>query len=250
MKRLLQLIQGWPRHRRLGAQPEVTAKSARRNNALKHTVKIAKLPIQREAGLPNQSTEPAIASTIYSDHPDRLSELADSAYLCERQGRYAAAERLYKNVLALREQRFGKRHLCVATSLSDLATFYQFQNRYSEAHPLLQKALLVRRSLLSADHPDIAYSFHQLAKSHYYQRQYGKAEAFLQEALNILRRQLGADHLQTQAVYGDLMKTIAAAIEADRFDDLLSELPPLNLSQLSENYSWAKPVWEQSTLGY
>lgn len=258
IKRFLQLVHGWPRHWRSAAQARGNPGQASSqtpsqtpgclNRTVRHAVKIAELPLNRQVRPSGYVANETVTSTLYADHPDKISELSDAAYLCEKQRRYAAAERLYKNVLALRERRFGNQHLCVAASLSELAALYHSQSRYSEAHPLLQKALSIRRSLLTSGHPQIARSLHQLAESYYCQNQYGQAEPLLQEALSIFRRHLGSQHLHTQTVYSDLMKTITAAIQAGRFGDLSASLPPLDLNRLSETYSWAKPVWERPGL--
>ena len=171
--------------------------------------------------------------------------MADSAYLCERQGRYAEAERLYKQVIKLRNRRFGSKHLSVADGLSELALLYRRQKRYSEAQRLLQHALAIQNRLLTSSHVQIADNLYQLADTFHQQQLYGKAEPLYQRALTIFRSQLGAQHRRTQAVYSGLMQMIAAAIEADKFADLTAEPPPLDLDRLSERYSWAKPSWER-----
>lgn len=169
------------------------------------------------------------SSNRYADHPDQVGSLADSAYLCERQGRYAEAERLYQQVILLRERRYGDQHLCVADSLSDLASLYRSQKRYSEAQPLLQRALAIRYQLMVASHLQIGDNLYQLADAFYQQLLYSKAEPLYQQALTIFRQQLGAEHPHTQAAYGDLMRLLADAIEAGKFEDLTADLPPLNL---------------------
>lgn len=181
----------------------------------------------------------------YADHPDTLEELSDSAYLCECQGRYAEAERLYKQVLTLKQRRLGPDHLEIAATLNDLAALYCLQNRYEAALPLLQTTLTIRQQHLMSHHPDLGETLHQLAKVYRHQEQYGKAEPLFQQALSIFRQQFGGQHPRTQAVYNDLMQMIVTTIEGGNFSELASELPPLDLNTLSETYSWAKPSWQQ-----
>jgi tetratricopeptide (TPR) repeat protein len=182
----------------------------------------------------------------YADHPDMVSALADSAYVCERQGRYLEAERLYQQVITLRQQRFGHGDLSVAESLLDLGTLYRAQERYSEAQPLFEQALAIRQHCLRHQHPDVGNSLYQLATLHALQKQYRTAEPLFQQALEISRQEFGTQHPHTQAIYSDFMQMIVAAIESGRFEELLADLPPLDLDNLSKIYSWAKPHWERS----
>jgi hypothetical protein len=181
----------------------------------------------------------------YIDHPDMVCALADSAYLCERQGRYLEAERLYQQVITLRQQRFGNGDLSLADSLLDLGTLYRAQERYSEAQPLFEQALTIRQHCLTHQHADVGNSLYQLAALYALQKQYRKAEPLYQQALEIARREVGPQHPHTQAIYSDFMQMIVSAIESGRFEDLLAELPPLDLDNLSKIYSWAKPHWER-----
>lgn len=195
----------------------------------------------------SQDFPPRDCLNSYADHPDQVCALADSAYLCDRQGRHAEAERLYKQVIFLRERRYGDRHLCVADSLSELASLYRSQKRYSEAQPLLQRSLSIRYELMVASHLEIADNLYQLADTFYQQLFYSKAEPLYQQALIIFRQQLGARHPHTQAAYNDLMRMLAAAIESGKFEDLTADLPPLDLSLdfkgEGDRHNREKPHW-------
>ncbi len=194
---------------------------------------------------PNTLTQPQNRHNRYGDHPDTVAGLADLAYLCDRQGRYSEAEHLYQQVIAYRRQRLGDEHLALADSLSELAAFYQQQKRYDHAQPLLQQALAIRQRLLINDHLQIGEALYQLAGVFYHKKLYGKAEPLYQQTLTIFRKHFGAQHRCTQAVYSDLMSLIATVIESGKFEDLMSELPPLDLNSLGETYVWAKPSWER-----
>lgn len=60
---------------------------------------------------------------------------------CETQGKYAQAEALYQQTLALHGRFFGPDDLQTAISLVDLAHLYTLQGRYSEAEPLYHQAM-------------------------------------------------------------------------------------------------------------
>jgi len=175
--------------------------------------------------------------------PETLDTLADSAFLCERQGRLVEAERLYIKVISLRARQLGKTHLSVAGALSDLAALYIAQSRYTEAEPLLYRALQIRTHRLSFYHSDIAENCYQLACIYRQQQQYDRAEPLFQRALSAMRRQLGAEHPRTRIVYDDLMQMLATVIDTGQYHTIARPLPPLDLDNLSDRYSWAKPDW-------
>lgn len=218
-------------------------------SALNHTLqKTGSAAFTAESASAHSNPSEFNRQSEYADHSGSMSAIADAAYLCECQRRYGEAERLYKQVLTLRQQRFDDKNLCVADSLSDLAALYRFQKRYSEALPLLQQALKIRQQLLTSHHLETGKNLYHLADTYRHQRLYGKAEPLFQQALIILRQQLGSAHSLTQSVYSDLMQMLVAAIESGQFNDLITELPPLDLSNLSETYSWAKPHWARKNL--
>ncbi|MGC1309871.1 MAG: tetratricopeptide repeat protein [Phormidesmis sp.] len=112
-------------------------------------------------------------------------------------------------------------------------------------YPLLYRFTTVLRSFLSTHSCNKANTCYRLANACRHQSNYGKAEPLFQQALSILRQHYGVPHPHTQAVHNDLMEMIVTAIEAGRFAELSAELPPLDLNNLSELYSWAKPAWER-----
>ena len=179
-----------------------------------------------------------------TDTPTAIKALSDSAYLCECQGRYAEAERLYKQVIILWRQKYGARHLSIADSLEDLAGLYCRHHQHKRAEPLLRRALLIRQRHQSVAHPNILNCLRQLANIYCKQAQYAKAKSLLQQALEISLQSLGSQHAQTHLIHNDLMQMLAIAIERGNYAELIAEIPPLDLDNLSEKYSWAKPPWQ------
>ena len=73
---------------------------------------------------------------------DRLPAI--SALLYENAGRYAEAEPLYRQALAIRKQALGEGHPDYATSLNDLAGLLYAQGDYPAARPLIERALAIQ----------------------------------------------------------------------------------------------------------
>ncbi|MEL6468186.1 MAG: tetratricopeptide repeat protein [Cyanobacteria bacterium J06623_4] len=186
---------------------------------------------------------PTTDATGYSDHPDLIKSLADSAYLCECQGRYGEAERLYRQSLTLSVRRYGDSHFALVTGLEDLATFYHKQARYAEAEPLCRQLLKVRSQHQPPCHPDIGEALFLLAEAYRHQSRYSKAEPLLQKAVGVFTEACGADSPRTQAVKITWMQLISEMIAAGKCDLPKDQLEGLDLERLSEVCSWAKPDW-------
>lgn len=181
-----------------------------------------------------------------SERPDLVKSLADSAYICECQGRFNEAERLYKQAAGLSIRRFGKSHSAIVPHLSALSALYYSQTRYAKAAPLLSIALKIQRRSQAASHPDIGETCAQLGNIYVHLQHYRQAEYLLQSALQTFRRAYGFQHVRTERVYCDLMRLIAIAIESGRFEEISAELQPLNPTAPGETYRWARPAWLDS----
>lgn len=177
---------------------------------------------------------------------ERLINLSDIAFLSAGKGNYLEAERLYKQELIQRQTRWGAHHPKVAITLRSLANLYCMQHRHTEAEVLLTKALDIQQQSLTADHSETGETLYKLATLYRHQKRYGKADGCFQKALDIFRQQLGSNHPQTKAAYHDLMAMMTMLIEQGQFLELSAELPPLELNKLSETYSWARPLWQQT----
>ena len=123
------------------------------------------------------------------------------AELYYSQGRYAEAESLYRQALAIRENVLGKNHPDTAESYNNLALLYKTQGRYEEAEPLLKKALEIRENVLGENHPDTAGSYNNLAGLYYSQGRYEEAEPLYKQALEIRENVFGENHPDTAQSY-------------------------------------------------
>ncbi len=227
-------------------------------------LKPALRPINAAAPITPMAIEPDSGEP----HLDLTASIIDAAYLCECQGRYAEAEHLYQRALtAIRRQlalsqaipnstdrefsvlefetTLEGRYAALISGLEDLAGLYYRLKRYQNVLPLLEESFAIRQQQQLTHSADLGEKLYQLADAYRHQAMYGKAELMFQRSLDLLREQLGSQHPRTQAVYGEFMQMIVTVIECGQFDELDSELPPLDLDHLSDRYSWAKPAWQQ-----
>jgi CHAT domain-containing protein/Tfp pilus assembly protein PilF len=119
-----------------------------------------------------------------------LNEQAIQLY---NAGRYAEAEPLLKRALEIREQKLGKDHPDVATSLNNLAGLYCNTGRYAEAEPLYKRVLAICEKAYGKDHPYVAQSLHNLAALYDTTGRYAEAEPLYKRALEIREKALGKD---------------------------------------------------------
>jgi len=96
--------------------------------------------------------------------PRLATSLNNLAELYRTQGKYDAAEPLYKRSLAIYEKALGPDHPNVATSLENLANLYHVQGDYAKAEPLYKRSLAIREKALGPDHPNVATSLENYAK--------------------------------------------------------------------------------------
>jgi hypothetical protein len=194
---------------------------------------------------------------------NRLNQQALELY---RAGRYAEAEALIRESLAILREQLGADHPDVATSLNNLAALYRVQGRYGEAEPFHQQSLTIRREQLGADHPAVATSLNNLAALYQDQGRYGEAEPLYQESLAIRREQLGVDHpdvaislnnlaslYQAQGRYGEAeplyqqsLAILREQLGADHPDVANSLNNLAELYRVQGRYGEAEPLYQES----
>jgi tetratricopeptide (TPR) repeat protein len=130
------------------------------------------------------------------------------------QGRYAAAEPLYKRSLAIWESALGPEHPNVGASLNNLALLYKNQGRYAAAEPLYKRSLVIWEKALGPEHPSVATSLDNLAKLYLAQGRHTAAEPLLKRGLAIREKMLGPEHPNVGAALANAPARPPAAIAA------------------------------------
>jgi tetratricopeptide (TPR) repeat protein len=130
-----------------------------------------------------------------SDRPNNAlaSSLNNLAGLYRSQGKWAEAEPLYDEALAICRTLFGERpNNALATSLNNLAGLYRSQGKWAEAEPLYDQALAICRTLFGErPNNDLASSLNNLAGLYESQGKWAEAEPLYDEALAICRTLFG-----------------------------------------------------------
>ena len=116
------------------------------------------------------------------EHPYALSTLSDFAPICQRQGKYAQAEKYGAQALAGRRHTFGSDNPHTMASAADLALAYLSQGKFAESEPLACEALEFNRK----KQPDDWQRFRSenlVGASLAGQKKYAKAEPLLRPRL-------------------------------------------------------------------
>lgn len=129
-----------------------------------------------------------------AESAEYATQLNNLAGVVQAQGRYAAAEGLFRKALAIGEVTIGTAHLDYAVHLNNLAGVVRAQGRHAEAEGLYREALAIDAATIGTAHPEYAKRLNNLGVNDYYQKKYAEARDYLEQALVIRKATLPADH--------------------------------------------------------
>ncbi|CAM9792908.1 unnamed protein product [Chrysoparadoxa australica] len=121
------------------------------------------------------------------------SEVNSLAGLLKAQGKYEAAEPLYRSTLTVVEKAGWVDDLLEAFK-NGFAGLLEGRGKYKAAEPWYRRALAVREKALGVDHPEYAATLHNLARRLQAQGKYEAAEPLYKSALAVFEKALGVDH--------------------------------------------------------
>lgn len=119
--------------------------------------------------------------------------LSWQAYLLQLRGRFARAEPLFKQSLAIYERILPPGHPDIATSINNLGFHYQSTDRLDQAETYYKRALEMREKALPGDDPMIADSLNNVAQVYKREGRIEEAEPLLKRSLEIRAKKLPAD---------------------------------------------------------
>ena len=134
-----------------------------------------------------------VQSRLGNEHPQTATSLNNLASFYQAQARYAEAEPLYVQALAINQQSCSDRPE-LATSLNNLAGFYKVQGNYSQAESLYLQALELKLKLFGETHSSVATGLNNLAGVYYAQERYEVAETLYERALQLKKCLVGENH--------------------------------------------------------
>ena len=119
----------------------------------------------------------------------RTVELADTLTMLGRvyseQGKFADAEPLLKDALAIYRDKMGPHSVRVAVALNELASCHHKQGEYSQAEALCLEALAINMKALGPDTPSVASTANNLAEIYQKEGKDDAAEPLFRQALAV-----------------------------------------------------------------
>jgi len=129
-----------------------------------------------------------------ANDPEYARALGWQAYLYQVQGRFAEADPLFHQSLALLERALPADHPDIATSINNLGFQYQVTDRLDEAEALYKRSLAMREKALPGSSLLVADSLNNLAQVYKAQGRLRDAEPLLRRALDLRTKQLPQNH--------------------------------------------------------
>jgi len=100
-------------------------------------------------------------------------------------GYFEQAQSLYKKVMIINENIFGKEHLYTAKSYSNLAENYKLVKEYNNSEFYHQESLKINEKMLGENHLNTAINYHNLGGLYLLTKNYNKSEELYLKALYI-----------------------------------------------------------------
>jgi tetratricopeptide (TPR) repeat protein len=122
----------------------------------------------------------------------------------KNHGNYAAAEKLYRRALVIRERILGPEHLDTVGSINNLANLLSHTEDYEGAETLHRRALEIREKSLGLEHHDTLHSLDSLAAVLSDQSKYAAAEPYYRHVLAIRENKHKPEHPDVVRTLTDL----------------------------------------------
>jgi tetratricopeptide (TPR) repeat protein len=115
----------------------------------------------------------------------------------EKQGKYDAAEPLYRQCHEAYGRVLGSEHPDSLASMNNLANLYQKQGKYRMAEPLYRQCQEIRSRVLGLEHADTLSSMNNMAVLYEAQGKYDMAEPLYRRCHDVRCKVLGLEHPDT-----------------------------------------------------
>jgi serine/threonine protein kinase/Tfp pilus assembly protein PilF len=163
----------------------------------------------------------ALLKAAPGDHRESVAEvLVNLALMVQQRGDSARAERIYREVLAVREELGKGETPKTASVLNNLAWAVAQQRRFKEAEELYVRTVALRRRLLGPDHPLLAMTINNYGGMLQASGEPGRAEPLMREALEIRRKSLGEESTFTIGSVENLASVLQDLGRLDEAEEL------------------------------
>jgi tetratricopeptide (TPR) repeat protein len=131
------------------------------------------------------------------EHPNTIRALEGLANILSGEGHYADAEKMHREILAVRQRTLGPEHTDTLLSKYNVADVLIKERRYGEAEKMLRETQEAQARTLGAENPDTLASQATLARTLMLEGRYEEAEKTARQAYQAQLRTLGPQHADT-----------------------------------------------------
>ena len=176
---------------------------------------------------------------LYGDaHPLVSDCLINLGAIQYERGKYADAEQLYRQGIAITEAWFGRDHHQLAANLTMLArVLNRTAERQAEARDLLTQAVAIRERVYGPNHPRVASSLNELGTVAHVQGRLEEAQRYYERVLDIYRTTYGTNHYLPGIALSNLGSTHMAAKRFSQAEALFREAIATFTATLSANHT-------------
>ncbi|KAI9373906.1 hypothetical protein BJX61DRAFT_355122 [Aspergillus egyptiacus] len=144
----------------------------------------------------------------FKEHREQYVDYMENVGRClHHDGRYNEAEKLFIQVLEIRNQVLGSKHPDTLISMSNLAFTYWKQGRLKEAEELNMQVIQTQMQVLGLENPYILTSINNLASIYLDQGKWDEAKKLQIQVLQTRKQVLGPGHLETLISMNNLALT-------------------------------------------
>jgi serine/threonine protein kinase/tetratricopeptide (TPR) repeat protein len=160
----------------------------------------------------------ADARRLYTQpHPALATIVNNLALVAQDQGDFDAAERLFREILAIDRAVSGDESSDVAYDLHNLGWFlFSRRGLRDEGETMLRKAVALRRRLLGPTHPLTAQSMRAVGDAQFDRGRFAEAAGFYRDAVRLQKSALPRGHRQTIQSLDGLTRSL---LSLRRFDE-------------------------------
>jgi tetratricopeptide (TPR) repeat protein len=175
-----------------------------------------------KAAIPLMQSALAIQRQLHGNepHPDLAEAINNLAFVYEEKSDYDAAEKLFREGLAMNRVLLGEKHKELATGICNLAYVLEQKGDLPRAEATFRQALVMQRELFGNVHPDVAMTLNNLA--YIYAAKHDTRNELLsqRESLAIYQQLFPGDHADVARVSNQLGFFLTEAgqyAEAERY---------------------------------
>jgi CHAT domain-containing protein len=163
-----------------------------------------------------QALARAVKTAVGEEHHHYAAALAWVASLYQMTGRYAEADPLLRQTLAIYQRVRPAGHADIATAINNIGFQHHSLGRYEEAEQHYSRALEMREKAAAPDDLAIADSLNNVAQIYKRLGRIEESEPLLRRSLVLRERRLGVDH----PAIAQSLQNLASLLELrGRFDD-------------------------------